>query len=435
MKLNKHYSINDGKGSIIFSEGNSGTINAEYDIKGNKSTGTFNGILENETLKGTFYVDSVAGLMEFTFSESGFETKWKKGIEPGPMKGEWKGTLNTENITETKSKSVEKPLIKKEKIGKNTVETVAKKPIEKEKEITKEQKEVKQSKNKYVPLTTTKKWQPFFKEVSRQLRPDINWENKNFTGLLKWLEFLIKEDYLLIQPIEDGSEYLAIFNIIWNDQNKTNSHPELIASRKYYPVLLRQCLTHLLKREKIKFYWHNFRAIKICEPEVYKEFVIAFSELSYEEKDLNRYVLDSIDIYSLLPIYKDFLPLLKALKSQITYSVDDIAKYPELEFWKDYTDKYLKNELKFSDYLASYFYNFNERDYRIFDSIFKYIKKNKEFSYHLQNYVYYNLNGSTDKELCQRHIHLLEYIVESGKAELADEIYMEKMEFEKKFPG
>jgi hypothetical protein len=438
MELNKKYSLNDGKGHIIFSEGNSGTINAEYEIKGNKSKGTFNGTLENNSLKGTFFVDGVAGLMEFTFSEIGFQAKWKKGIEPGPMRGEWKGTLSIDAQITTPVKPQEK-VEKAVELPKNEDQP---KIIEEKKQVVKN--EVKQSKNKYTPLTTTKKWQPFLKEVYSQLYsqyvPDINiyWEDRIYSGLLKWFEFLINEDYLLIQPIEDGNEYLDIFSAIFNDRNKTKSDPALIASRKYYPVLLRQCLSHLLKKEKIKFHWAYFSVIKDSEPEVYKDFVHAFSELSYEEKDLHRYELDPVEILSLSSIYKDFIPLLKAFKNKITYAVDDIAKYPEFDFWKDYTDKYLKNELKFSDYLKSYFYSYSLRDFRIFDAIFNYLKKNKEnFSFHLQNYTYVNFTSSsyTDKELLQRHISLLEFLVESGKTELADELYFEKMEFEKKFPN
>jgi hypothetical protein len=215
-------------------------------------------------------------------------------------------------------------------------------------------------------------------------------------------------------------------------------NPELIASRKNYPTLLRHYLTRILKKDKIEFDWSFINIIKKCEPEVYQEFSLAFSELSYEEKALDRYVFNSISIGSLNEIYKDFLPTLKAFKNKITYYVDDIVKYPEFEFWKDYAEKHLKNELKFSDYLNSYFYRYEARDFRIFDAIFNYLKKNKEnFSFHLQNYIYDNFTGLTspDKELLQRHISLLEFLVESGKSELADELYMEKMEFEKKFPN
>ena len=66
-----------------------------YTIAGNKSEGKINGTLDGNVLKGTFHVDAAAGLIEFTFSEDGFDAKWKQGIEPGPMRGKWEGFLNS----------------------------------------------------------------------------------------------------------------------------------------------------------------------------------------------------------------------------------------------------------------------------------------------------------------------------------------------------
>jgi hypothetical protein len=97
IKLNEEYSINSGQGTIVFTEGNKGTVNAEYEIQGNKGKGKINGTLENEILKATFHVDAAAGLIEFTFTENGFDAKWKQGIEPGPMKGKWTGSLNSQS--------------------------------------------------------------------------------------------------------------------------------------------------------------------------------------------------------------------------------------------------------------------------------------------------------------------------------------------------
>ena len=96
IKYNEEYSINNGQGTIVFTEGNKGIVNAEYDIKGNKGKGKINGTLENNVLTGTFHVDAAAGLIEFTFTENGFEAKWKQGIEPGPMRGKWSGTIEAE---------------------------------------------------------------------------------------------------------------------------------------------------------------------------------------------------------------------------------------------------------------------------------------------------------------------------------------------------
>jgi Domain of unknown function (DUF4116) len=112
IKLNEEYSINSGQGTIVFTEENKGTVNAAYEIQGNKGKGKINGTLENEILKATFHVDAAAGLIEFTFTENGFDAKWKQGIEAGPMKGKWTGSLksqsdNNQSINEKTSLSPE----------------------------------------------------------------------------------------------------------------------------------------------------------------------------------------------------------------------------------------------------------------------------------------------------------------------------------------
>lgn len=99
--IGEAYSINNGQGSIVFTEGNKGTVNALYNITGNKSEGKINGTLDGNVLKGTFHVDAAAGLIEFTFAKDGFEAKWKQGIEPGPMRGKWSGNLNNPDAIES----------------------------------------------------------------------------------------------------------------------------------------------------------------------------------------------------------------------------------------------------------------------------------------------------------------------------------------------
>jgi len=56
--------------------------------------------------------------MDFTFSENGFEAKWKKGVEEGPMKGKWTGSLKSVgNITENTIKpEKEETVIEKSKV-------------------------------------------------------------------------------------------------------------------------------------------------------------------------------------------------------------------------------------------------------------------------------------------------------------------------------
>jgi hypothetical protein len=88
IKLNTPYTIENGD-KVIFTEEKKGTINGTY------SDATLTGTLEGNVLKATFHNTKVnaTGLIEIAFHENGFDAKWKNGLEPGPMKGKWKGAL------------------------------------------------------------------------------------------------------------------------------------------------------------------------------------------------------------------------------------------------------------------------------------------------------------------------------------------------------
>ena len=110
IKFNEKYLINNGQGSIIFSEGKKGTVNAIYCMSGKKDTGIINGNINGNILTGTYHnkIGNSVGLIEFTFNEIGFDCKWKQGIEPGPMRGKWKGILNQESSTIPKAPKSER---------------------------------------------------------------------------------------------------------------------------------------------------------------------------------------------------------------------------------------------------------------------------------------------------------------------------------------
>ena len=88
IKLNTPY-ILENDDQVIFSEGKKGTINGKY------SEATLTGTLEGNVLQATFHNTKVnaTGLMEITFHESGFDAKWKSGLEPGRMNGKWVGKI------------------------------------------------------------------------------------------------------------------------------------------------------------------------------------------------------------------------------------------------------------------------------------------------------------------------------------------------------
>jgi hypothetical protein len=94
IKLNTPYTIENGD-IVTFEEGKNGTINGAY------TDSTLTGIMEGNLLKATFHNKkvNVAGLIEITFHENGFNAKWKSGLEPGPMRGKWEGSLTNNGST------------------------------------------------------------------------------------------------------------------------------------------------------------------------------------------------------------------------------------------------------------------------------------------------------------------------------------------------
>jgi len=103
---NKEYSINNGTGSIIFEDKGNQNVSAVYTISGNKDKGDVIGMIDQNQFKGKFIVAKSEGLMDILFTETGFEAKWKKGIEPGPMKGKWMGEILEDEKNIEKSKSI-----------------------------------------------------------------------------------------------------------------------------------------------------------------------------------------------------------------------------------------------------------------------------------------------------------------------------------------
>ncbi len=103
IKFNENYTINKGQETITFSQGKDNTISGQY------GSGTLTGTIDGNVLKATFYnkKNNSAGLIEITFHENGFVAKWKQGLETGPMKGKWKGSLGNSPIIVNKEKQDE----------------------------------------------------------------------------------------------------------------------------------------------------------------------------------------------------------------------------------------------------------------------------------------------------------------------------------------
>ena len=92
IKLNTPYHVAEENVTVTFTEVKNGGIAGTY------PNATLTGTLEGNVLSATFHNSAVnaVGLIEITFSENGFEGKWKKGLEPGTMRGKWNGECISE---------------------------------------------------------------------------------------------------------------------------------------------------------------------------------------------------------------------------------------------------------------------------------------------------------------------------------------------------
>ena len=96
IKYNETYRINNGKETIVFSAGNDNTVTGEY------NSGTISGTLVGNVLKGTYQnnKNKGVGLINFEFHDNGFDAQWRRGLEPGPMRGKWEGLLGADSSSE-----------------------------------------------------------------------------------------------------------------------------------------------------------------------------------------------------------------------------------------------------------------------------------------------------------------------------------------------
>jgi hypothetical protein len=99
IKLNTVYKA--GKQEVKFQEKEPGIIYFEYGHE------TVEGKMEGNILKAIFHNKkvNVTGLMELTFHETGFDGRWKKGIEPGELKQKWNAVLVEDKNPTNESKN------------------------------------------------------------------------------------------------------------------------------------------------------------------------------------------------------------------------------------------------------------------------------------------------------------------------------------------
>jgi len=100
--VNKILNFGNSTEEIYVFKGNFGELT--LNINGTEANGNYQ---ENSTLKGEFINNTfrgqwknkdMEGLVEFTIRDNKLEGNWKKGLEPGQMKGKWEGKLLDANV-------------------------------------------------------------------------------------------------------------------------------------------------------------------------------------------------------------------------------------------------------------------------------------------------------------------------------------------------
>lgn len=101
-------------------KGNFGTLTLE--VNGTRATGTYqkDGSLQGEFIdskfKGSWENNGLEGLVEFSVADGQLNGLWKTGLDEGPMKGKWEGTLLVESkgakLTTNTVERIENPWLK-----------------------------------------------------------------------------------------------------------------------------------------------------------------------------------------------------------------------------------------------------------------------------------------------------------------------------------
>lgn len=92
--------------------GNFGTLNFTVESDGHamgqyQDSGMLEGSFEDGTFEGEWKNKGMEGLIKFNVSDGILNGSWKKGLEPGAMRGKWKGELVADGSSETEPAATE----------------------------------------------------------------------------------------------------------------------------------------------------------------------------------------------------------------------------------------------------------------------------------------------------------------------------------------
>ena len=293
------------------------------------------------------------------------------------------------------------------------------------------------SADEFVPLTSNKVFQPFLNDVYNKLNNDVNWKFYDTNSfdvticlekLSHILEFYLKEDYILNHTPYNWEVLRWVCRFLERDYNKNGKvsfvygysidsfcdKPQVFLNlRPKIKELVLQTLSRLQRENHVEI-----ESTIIIE-------LIRYTYLHYSDihADVARYVRS---IHSKIPkIHCKYY-----YYSEVNENGFNKALMLDVEY-----EKRIKNK---TQAFCADFKTDSSSDHLLlfksnrFSHLLDIAKKCNDNAYHFKGYVYVK-PGSWTEIQWKNHLELLEFMVQSGRNDLADELYMDKMEFDKKF--
>jgi hypothetical protein len=243
------------------------------------------------------------------------------------------------------------------------------------------------------------------------------------------LDFFVNEDYILTHTPYNDSVFYHIRDFLSFDKGKSEQFKYLIKKYTYYAD---------------EYSWTNkpkrFLDLRIN----IKDLVLQLLTRFYEK---GKFDIFNSELYTLIVDSYDHSPEIYAeVAKYVTSNISKVStihcKYID-ENWDNKYFKNLKLEIEYSLRLKNKTQSFCA-DFKAdgshrhlfksgkFSELFELAKKCKDNQYHFGNYVYVNPKDWGQIEF-KNHLELLEFIVAWNRNDLADELYIDKMEYKTKF--
>jgi hypothetical protein len=346
---------------------------------------------------------------------------------------------------EEKAKKDTDAKVKADAEAKAKKDAEAKAKADAEAKAKKEAEEKAKKKDEFIPLKSTKPFQAFHNDIYKNLYS----QSKNYftsaynlsdieisiTSLCNILEFFVNEDYVLTHTPYNDSVYKHIIDFLSFDYGKSEQFQHIGNEKEW-------------DSDRFGFYYKKYWTNK---PKRFldlriniKDLVIQLLTRFYEK---GKFDIFGGELWALIVYSHNHSPEIYAEVAK--YVTSNISKVPTIhckyidENWNNKEFRNLKLEIEYSIRLKNKAQSFCA-DFKAdgshrhlfksgkFSELFEIAKKCKDNQYHFGNYVYVNPKDWGQIEF-KNHLELLEFLVAWNRNDLADELYIDKMEYKTKF--